>query len=82
MIGFLVVWIYILNWFDSLTQIPYYQALSRAMAAISGPPSVGSSPAIVGVLLYREVGLRGVGYFPIPILQDADHCVVCGIDWS
>jgi hypothetical protein len=40
LIGFFFIWIYTLNWFDRLNQIGYYQALSRAMAAISGPPLI------------------------------------------
>ncbi len=83
LIGFLVVWIYILNWFDSLTQIPYYQALSRAIAAISGPPLVVVlllllEYSFTGRLVSEESDIFQFQFFKTPIIA---WCVV-NLTWS
>jgi hypothetical protein len=68
LISILFVWIYVLNWFDSLTQITYYRALSRAMLAMAGPPLIGIALvlfhySLTGSFFNSELGIfRGENF--------------------
>ncbi len=61
-ISIFLVWIYVLNWFDTLTQITYYRALSRAMLAMAGPPVIGITLLLIhyslaGSFFNSELGI-------------------------